>query len=110
MDQIIKTIPTVVKRLQDQNVNIVNSNHTTINSNAASINNQKKCWFCGEDHLSRFCEKFNTRILRSRALRDKGVCSYCLAAWHYPQPCQNTPSCRLCKKEGHTVIFCEKNC
>ncbi|OTF79467.1 hypothetical protein BLA29_006277, partial [Euroglyphus maynei] len=75
-------------------------------SNSRYYRDISKCYFCHEEHASRFCNL--TIEERKQKLEQRQICTKCLKAGHKADGCLNPIKCFKCNGE-HPVNLCDSH-
>ncbi len=96
----------------DNTSTLTTTNNTASRQEQASTKKSAptKCPHCGERHNLVRCPAFAELDLetRSKIVKDKKLCSNCLAEGHNQKSCSFKYTCRTCKHNHHTLLHKEK--
>lgn len=101
-----------------QSVEVKPKSSKTFTSNGQSNNVQKgnsapqrSCLLCKESHYLWGCPKFIQMSVndRHKLVQEQSLCFNCLTKGHNSQNCSSKHSCKVCKKQHHTLLHFENN-
>ncbi|XP_043211215.1 uncharacterized protein LOC122375781 [Amphibalanus amphitrite] len=75
-------------------------------TNINSRDQQRKCWFCGEEHLLEDCTTLRSKSMQERRefILKNALCYGCLRKWHRVSVCSARKFCKLCKGRHPTLL------
>lgn len=73
---------------------------------ALHVANKAQCPMCSDTHKIMFYKRFIKQDVDTRRsfVQDKGLCFNCLGGNHSAKFCQNSSTCRICKRRHHSLL------